>query len=178
MMSLELAIWSAFAGIVIGAVGSIYNKRMVGGFIRALIKSGATSEYTAATVEELGYAKNYFILMSLRSGSVLRKYVNCENEGKLIPAGEVNVLRRFFSFTGEFREKTDFAAAKFFIPDNMIDKAEIRYSKRGTDLFSLLLTILVFLIVVYLSIKFIPPIASALQDVFTRASEEITSMVQ
>jgi len=177
MLTLELAVWSAFVGIVIGAIGSIYNKRMVGGFIRALIKSGASSPYTATTVEELGYAKNFFILVSLKSGTVLRKYVNCENEGRLIPLGEVNAFKKFFSFSNEFREKTDFAAARFYIVDTMIDSAEIRYNKRGTDLFSLLLTILVFLVVVYLSIKFIPPIAEALQNIFTVASEEIFALI-
>lgn len=167
MLSLELIVWSIFGGIVIGALASIYNKRVIGSFVRALIKGGATMPDSAMTISETGFRRNVFVKMSLRSGGALRKLVYCANEPADIPAEKVSALRRFFAFSEEFHEKLDMSTAKFYIPDDLTARAEIRYEKKGTDLFSFLITVLVFLVVVYLSLKFIPELLGMLDSVIT-----------
>ena len=167
MVSLELIVWSIFVGIVIGAAASIYNKRVIGSFVRALIQGGATMPDSAMTVSETGFRRNLFVRMSLRRGGALRKLVYCANEPAEIPAEKVSALRRFFAFSNEFHEKLDMNAAKFYIPGDLTARAEIRYEKKGTDLFSLLITVLVFLVVVYISLKFIPELIGMLDSLIT-----------
>lgn len=166
-ISLELLVWSIFIGIVLGALASLYNKRVLGGFVRALIKNGANSPVNAVTVGEAGFSGNIFVKFALKRGTSLRKVVYCSVEPDIIPKEKVNPVIRFLSSSTEFRKKINVKEAKFYIPSDMMDRAELRYEKKGTDLFSFLLTVLVFLVVVYLSLKFIPDIIGMVDSFIT-----------
>ncbi len=164
-VSLELIVWSVFIGIIIGALASLYNKRIIGSFVRTLLSANAKSPEEALSVHELGFDKNKFVLIALRNGSTLRKLVYCtENAAK---SGKYNIgdkIQKFF--TGEYPpRKVDFSNAKFYIPEELSARAEIRYEKKGTDLFSFMMTILVFLAVVFISLKVVPQILGMLDDV-------------
>lgn len=166
-VSLEMIVWSIFFGIVLGALASLYNKRILGSFVRALIKGGANSPTSAVTVNDIGFKKNIFVKNALKNGGVLRKVVHCANEPDIIPDEMINPVRKFLSSSLEFRKKLDMNEAKFYIPDDLMYRAEIRYEKKGTDLFSFFLTVLVFLVVVYLSLQFIPEIIGLVDSFIT-----------
>ena len=69
-----------FVGAIIGSVSALFNKRVLGGFVRALIAEGCTSPDKAKTLAELGFLKNTAVRASLRAGSVLGKTVRCVEE--------------------------------------------------------------------------------------------------
>lgn len=162
-----MIVWSVFIGIVLGALASLYNKRVLGAFVRALIKGGANTPDSAVTVNDIGFKKNMFVRGALRNGGSLRKVVHCAKEPDIIPSEKVNPFKKFFSSSIEFREKVDMNEAKFYIPEDLMYRAEIRYEKKGTDIFSFMITVLVFLIVVYLSLKFIPEIIGLVDSFIT-----------
>lgn len=64
-------------------------------------------------------------------------------------------------------EKIDFETAKFYIPEEMKIRAEMRYNQKGTDLVALIICILVFAIVAAAAIWVVPKLLSMLDDFIT-----------
>lgn len=169
-LTLEWIVWAIFVGILLGAAASVYQKQVIGAFVRLLIKQGATEPARAQTLSELGQSQNWFIRWALREEGTLRKLVHLDQEPTEIPKEAVHPIRRFFSSKDTFYEKTDMKNARFYIPQDLVTRAEIRYEKKGTDLFSLLITALVFLVVVYLSLEFIPDLIGMYSSFFSATS--------
>ena len=69
-----------FIGAVIGAISSIFNKRVLGDFVRALTSEGCRTPEGAKTIAELGFLKNTAVRASLRAGGVLGRVVSCVEE--------------------------------------------------------------------------------------------------
>ena len=148
MISFPMIMVAFFIGINIAAVYAIFNKRVLGDFVRALNFRDANSPEAALTLEELGFKKNTAIRSSLR-GVTLRRVVRCREEE------EFNALvaekRREFEANlmsgndGEgklgvkkpkFREpefKLDLNTAHFYIPEALRFTADIKFEKKGTD---------------------------------------------
>ncbi len=66
--SATLVIWSIILGIIIALLASFYNRRVLGSFFRALIRTGAEDAESAKTLEEIGQTENDAILKKLRRG--------------------------------------------------------------------------------------------------------------
>lgn len=136
--SLEKVILSFLIGAVIASVMILYNKRAVGGFVRALLKKGAADETTAVTLAEAGYSRAAFIFASLKNPD--------------------SVLRRVVSVTGS-KEKinsNELKNARFYISEDNRYKAESRYDGKNTSIPVLILTVIALTVVAYLCIKYIP----------------------
>ena len=61
-----------FIGVIIGAISSMFNRRVLGDFVRALTSGGCRTPESAKTLAELGFLKNTAVRASLRAGGVLR----------------------------------------------------------------------------------------------------------
>ena len=79
MASLEQIFWAFIIGVMIAAAYTFYTKKILGGFVRALLDADAFSEKTAVSFEDLGYKPNFFLKYSLRDGSAFSDTVkNCD----------------------------------------------------------------------------------------------------
>ena len=135
--TLEKVIWAFFIGVVLAAIMLWYNQRVPGSAVRALNSKKANSPDTALTLAELG-CDNIFIRTALkRSDSTLRKVVYSTNNTAKI-------------------KKEDFSEARFYIPEEQKDRAEIKYKAKNTTIPIVLLTIVLMLILALLSLKYIP----------------------
>ena len=76
-VAIKYIIIGIFFGTVIASASALYNRRVLGKFIRALIKQDATSPESAKTLAELGFDKNPFIKYSLVHGYTLKKSTSC-----------------------------------------------------------------------------------------------------
>lgn len=76
-VSLKYIIMGLFFGMIFAAISAFYNRRVLGKFIRALIKADATSPEKAKTLAELGFDKNGFVRTSLRNGCTLKNSTSC-----------------------------------------------------------------------------------------------------
>lgn len=148
LSSTELIVWSIFLGILIGACSIFYNKRLVGAFVRALISSSATDRGSAKSLADLGFEKNIFVRHALRDGSVLRKMVWEADDNYTVDASGI----RFSARTA----KMDINTARFYIDEENRIKADMRYSAKGTDVITLVMTVVVFFVVAYALLLFIP----------------------
>ena len=135
--SLTMIVTSFFIGIVLASVAMLYHQLFLGGIVRRILKKKALSEESALTAEELGYSgHNFLVKFALRDNSTFAKTVHRTG-------GEVK---------------------RYFIPEDMRIRAEIRFREKGNSIFGVLLTILLFLVVGYVSLTIIPWFIDALKN--------------
>ncbi len=146
--SLQIIIWAFFIGILIGAASLYYQKRVIGSFVRALLDDGAADPDNARTLEELGFAKNRFVRHALRGGSVLRKMVwEAKDNFTTDAQGCVYSART---------TKMDINTARFYIDESNRIRADLRYSAKGSDVLTLLIGVVVFAVLAYAMLLFVP----------------------
>ena len=171
-LSLELIVWSICSGLMIGAVFTYLNKRIIGGFVRALIAHDALAPEKARTVGETTGKKNRFLLSQLQTGKSLRRLVHCANEEEMprrAPSQNkaAAVFRRIFSLEAEEKILTDFDTARFYIPEDLRIRAELRYSEKGSTLPSLILSLLLLLAGGFAVLYLLPELFSLTDSLLT-----------
>lgn len=143
--TLNLIVWSLFIGFVIGIGVTIYNKFVLGAVVRGLIEREAFTEEGAVTASEIGCA-NIFVRFALRDSGSMRRIVCMVGD------------------TEAEKKKAPFDTARFYIPDEQVHRAEIIYGKAGANAISVLLSVLAFLIVVFISFTVIPDLIQMLTN--------------
>ncbi len=164
----------AFGILVAGGI-SVYLKAKLGGFVRKLIKEGANSPENAKTLYELGYFKNAGIRRELTRGVNLSKVVKSPEEDAFRAAeaekrtayeekqAEDPTLPPF----AEVEYKPNFSSARFYIPEDLRYRAEIRYDKKGSGLPLYLLVCFFTVAAVALLCRFLPDIIQLMDNFIT-----------
>ena len=81
LLSIRMIIIGLFIGIAISGFAAVFNKRVLGAFVRCLIKNECLSPDSAKTLDELGFGTNIFIRFAMRSNGInLRRVVKCREE--------------------------------------------------------------------------------------------------
>ena len=80
LISWKLMIIGIAIGLALAMFGAVFNKRVLGDFVRALLSVDAHSPEQARTLEQLGYLKNTTIRSALKRGTSLRRVVKCVEE--------------------------------------------------------------------------------------------------
>ena len=174
-ISLAVIIWGLYAGMLIGGILSVYNKRYLGSAVRALLAAGSLSPDTAQTLPQLGIKKQGF-QRALREGSALRKCISVANEGDCClppkPAKKwTAALRRFFTGSSEPVKKLDLDRALLYVPEEKKYHAQVRYEKRGTSPVLILLGAVLLLIVAIVATYFIPELLQMTDQMITSFRE-------
>lgn len=176
--SIGTVIISFFIGLNIAALLSLFNKRVLGDFVRALIANGCLSTEKAKTLSELGFMKNTAVRGSLRSGVTLRRVVRCVEEEEYLAA--IEEKETFYEqgdetgkTTGNSEEsqkqvkspafrsanfKIDFEKAHFYIPEKFKYTAEIKFEKKGTNPMTFLLVLVLSFTVMILLFRYLPDV--------------------
>lgn len=150
LVTLDKIVLGIFAGCLVAAFLSCYDKGYLGGFVRALVDNECLSPEKAKTLYELGYAKRPGVASSLRGRGVLAHTVRCverdEHEQKRAEARQAYIdgpgqgSDKGFSYPAyKINVKTD----RFYIPDEDHVRAEIKFEKKGSDWRSFLLVLVV-----------------------------------
>ena len=151
MTNIEVLVWALFIGFVIASFMIFYHKRIIGSFVRALLEKQASSPESALSIYDLGFGKNTFIRNALRSDTTLRRLVwelddNMQKrEDGVIYSARSNML--------------DINNAKFYIPEENRIRAELRYSAKGTDVFTIIIAVVLFMAIAYAALLLIPMIS-------------------
>ncbi|MCL2518723.1 MAG: hypothetical protein FWF15_09190 [Oscillospiraceae bacterium] len=133
-ITLEIVIWSMFIGIVIGVGAVLYSKRVLGTFVRALLKIEANSPDSAKTFNELGFKHTFLYRFSLRNKSTFRKIVYVTDDNR------------------------------YFIPSEKVFRADSMYSTKDASLLIGLLAVLAFFIMVLVCFLIIPDLVQMTSD--------------
>ena len=156
MSGLEVLVWALFIGCVLGAFMIFYQKRVIGAFVRKLLSAGADSPDNAKMISEIGFAKNPFVRSELRRSGTLRRIV-WEVDDNMQTSAE--------GVTFSAREKPlDPESARFFIPEENRIRAELRYSEKGTDVYTIVLMVILFLAIAYAALFVVPYIQNLLSE--------------
>lgn len=127
IMTVPMIVWTVYIGIAIGVIMTYYNRAILGRAIRALLEKDAFGADKALSAEELGFAKNRFIMNSIRRG----------------------VLARFVHTTEE-------EPKRYYLVEEERHRAELRYSNKGTDLYVVIIALVIFLIVAFVAARYLP----------------------
>lgn len=138
--SLTMIVSSLFIGVIIACVAMLYHQLFLGGIVRRIIEKKAYSPEDALTVEQLGYSnKNIFIKFALRQNSTFRKTVHSPED----------------------------QPDRYYIPESIRMREEIRFRSKGNSVFGILLAVLVFLVVAYVSLTVVPWFIDSLNDIIS-----------
>ena len=144
--SIDTIAWCMFGGVIIGAGIAIYFKEVLGAFVRFLIKNGYNSIENAPRLEETKFAKNFFVKRAIKNGTYKR------------------VMKTEPPLDEKLTEKEVILKTKYYIPDDLVFQAENVFSKKGTNWFALILTVLLFFIVAALSLFVVPDLIQMLNN--------------
>ena len=136
--SLEKVIICFFVGAVIALLMAYFNKRAVGGFVRALLKKGCADEASAMTLAELGYGKAVYLHAALKNpDSGLRRVISVVDKEDRISTDELKQLR-------------------FYVAEDDRYRAEVRYDGKNNTLPVVIISAAALAGVACICIKYIP----------------------
>lgn len=143
-------------GIIIATVATFYCRRIVGGFVRTLLQKEAFSPQTSLPLFDLGAFRSTVIRRELCHSAFLRKVVFCREE------------QDFLAEKGkDATYKIDFTKDRFYIPEDLKYRAEIRFNQKGSGWLSVVLTVVLVPVVVGLLCRFMPNILQLADSMIT-----------
>lgn len=136
MIEIPMLIWAFYVGISVAILALYYNKIYLGSAIRAILEQGAIEEANAKSAKTLGFAEKKLILRAIESG-ILSKYVKAtEKEGEIC----------------------------YFVTEEDRIRVELRYSTKGTDLYVVIVALVIFFLVALLASRYLPELISMAGD--------------
>lgn len=163
-------------GVILAAVGIFYTRRYPGGLVRALLKAGAHTPEKAMTLAELGYFYSIGVRLNLKRGGVLTKTVVRAGdpeppvplelreeppEAALKEQSEAAPKEAVAADGAEQVPKPfDFVVDRFYIPEVLRYRAEVRYTQKGSGVLPLVLTVILTMIGSGLLCRYLPNILS------------------
>ena len=143
-------------GIIIAAIATVYCRRIVGDFVRTLIKKEALSPDAGVTLMETGAFRSTVVRRELCRGALLRKVVFCREEQAFLSEKEKGA-----------DYKIDFTKDHFYIPEELKYRAENRFRQKGSSWLSVVLTVILVPVVVGLICRFMPNILQLADSLIT-----------
>lgn len=144
--SINTIAWCVCIGAVIGAGISVYFKEVLGSFVRFLIKEKAHTEESAIKLEDTKYAKNFFVKRAIKGGTYKR------------------VMKTVAPEDDTLTDKQVLMKSGYYIPEDLVFQAENVFSKKGTNWFALVMTVILVFVVALFSIIAVPDLITMLNN--------------
>lgn len=169
LITVHSVVLGLFGGIIAAAALALYDRNVLGSFVRAVIREGCLSPEDAKPLWELGFAKNGAVKASLRSQTKLGRVVHCVEK----EAYDRAVAERRAAYIAEHGDDNNFSAPAyridfendhFYIPDEEHYRAEIRFENKGSGWFSFILVTVLCVIATVVTYVFLPDILQLLDN--------------
>ncbi len=179
-------------GFILAAAWSTYTRSVLGGFVRALLKAEAHSPEDAKTLHELGFFRNAAIRRELWRGVDLRKIVHRageedgqtanslaeeKNDAETVEGEETQPTSKNtpYKFFGAKKDpltppKPDFLTERYYIPQDLRYRAELRYRKRGSGWGAFAITVVIAIVLAALIGRFLPDLLQLADNLITMTS--------
>ena len=136
MIEIPMLIWAFYIGISVAILTIYYNKIYLGSAIRSILEKGAIEETNAMSAEMLGF-QNKKLIMRAIEGGILAKYIKTvEIDGQI----------------------------RYFVTEEDRIRVELRYSAKGTDLYIVIVALVLFLLVALLASRYLPELINMAGD--------------
>lgn len=189
LLSVRLIVIGLFVGIALAGFGSVFNKRVLGDFVRKLLGEECLDGERAKTLEELGFAQNFFIRYSVARGVNLRRVVRCREEEEYLAnmerqreeyeakrAEDPSLPKYHKAFREKpFRVKAD--SHHFYIPEDLKGMADTKFDKKGTSwggAWIMVLIMAIALVAVLLSLPYILNLLDEFVGGFSSQNQTLT----
>ncbi len=146
-VSVELIVLSFFIGACAAAFATVIHRRTTAALVRYLLEQGAESPETAKTLRDAELDQSLVVRISLRRGAALRRIV-AKGEPEINP---------------KTKQPSGLSDTPLYILPESKERAERMYQNQttnGANLWMVLLGILLFGLVAYLSVLVIPYLMS------------------
>ena len=164
IVSLRLIIIGITVGFCVASILTLIDKKHLGGLVRHMLSEECIGKENAKTLEELGYSKSAAVRGSLRSGTVLKKWVRCVEED--IHRAEIEKKREEYEEETKnnpkakpFREvefKRDPDRHHFYIDEEKKYSAAVKFDSKGTNVVSAIMVMLISIIICALLCYVVP----------------------
>ena len=170
LFSLRLMVLGLFIGIVIACIAAAYHKQVLGGIARKLIAEGCLSAETAKSAKELGYGKNFLAKHALCRSVSLRRVVKCVEENEFYERqnaeeAEYEQRREAEPKLPKYKAKEyliDIENDRFFIPEELRIRAEVKFEKKGSGWLSSVWGIVILCVAFLIILLALPHIFDAI----------------
>ena len=172
--SLDILLWSIYAGVILGVLASLLYRVYTSSFFRALISAGALDENHAVTIDSLDFRGKWYFKRQINAGSSLSRLLVCSNENSLRmkPCGS---LKRFWheSFLGsEAPAFFPFDTAKFYLPEERRITAELRFTEEKSPVRTFLFCAVLLAVVIAAVTVFLPELLQMLDNLLTQLTPQ------
>ena len=172
-MSIQSIVIGIAIGFFIACCMTVFDRHVLGDFVRHVLHNECLSRESAKTLEELGYHKNSFIRGGVRNGVSLRRVVKCVEEEDF--NAEVAKKRAEFEEANahlgkkapKFREpkfKMDVMTMHYYIPEDLKYVADVKFEKKGAGGLTLFLSFLVFAVLAIVFLLLVPELLQMLDN--------------
>ncbi len=168
------------AGFILALLLTAYTRVTLGGFVRTLLAEEIHSPDKAKTLYELGYFRSPSIRRELARGTILGMVVRRVGAGS--PAvGDASVGEKEESvgektvenahtgskFAQKGREVIDFTTARFYIPEDLRYRADIRFDSKGSGWRPVILLTALIIVVAAALCWFLPDVLQLADNIIT-----------
>ncbi len=181
--TLQTTIFAFFLGFVIACGAVAHSRTKQGRFISKLIRNGCLSPEKAMTLSELGEFRNTQVRRELSRGVNLRKLVRCPEEEAYVSSQNEsnnqvpdNLPEQNSSENRRRKPKEpprypmDFTKDRFYIPEELKHRAEVRYEIRGNTWLFFLGAVVLAVAVMLLFYRFLPDLFRFADNLISWAS--------
>ena len=151
--SLNLIIFALFVGACLAGFATVYHRRTIGSLVRYLLEAEAFSPESAKTLREAEQDLNIFVRMNITRNVAFQRIVCMVDVPK----------------TDENGKKISLSDIPLYINPKERMRAEEMYSAKASEdanMWMVLLSILVFAIVAYISSFIVPDLISMASNLF------------
>lgn len=196
--SAQSVIVAVMLGLILASVVMAVSKARYGRFVKRLLREECLSPEKSKTLSELEEFRNSSVRRALSRGNALAKCVYCirtpEDLGRA-DASEADPLPLQTEGLGEDAEaktearvremseirasdrllggeRVDFTVARFYIPEDLKYRAEIRFESRGSGWIPVLLTVILSVVVAALICRFLPDFIQLLDNLISMTAPQ------
>ncbi len=181
--TVQILILGIAIGLILASIMMCYTRTRLGRFVHILVKNECLSPESAKTLRELDEFRNASVRRALTRGTTLGKYVRCveaadfdaelakkEKEEALKHAPwwkkTVTAIRKFFA-GDDVSFRPDFTSAHFYLPEEIKDRAEIRFEKRGSGWLTVVIISVVSLVFASVLCKLLPDLLQLMDNIIS-----------
>ena len=171
LLSLQSIVFGLLIGFFIASCMTVFDRHVLGDFVRHMLYNECLSRESAKTLSELGYLKNSIIRGSLKRGVSLRRVVKCVEEEDF--NAEVQRMREEYEAATagtkalRFKEpkfEMDVSTAHFYIPEELKYMADVKFEKKGSGVRTLIFCFVIFIVLAFLAFFIIPELLQMLDN--------------
>ena len=159
LISVRNIIVGLFIGLAVASFAVVFNKRVLGGFVRLLLWEECLSGETGKSLPELNCADKLILRRAVGNSVNLRRVVKCREEEEYLRAQEQDGTK------GKGRGfRVDPDHHHFYIPEEMKYMADIKFEQKGTTWLGAILFVVIMAVALVAVLMVLPQILTLLND--------------